>query len=92
MWLDDVICSIRGHQYVQEEVLNPYARKVWCPRCDRSWAVYLPTKAFLQWEMTDERDFAPGGIFGEPVERRYTERRGGDRRVGDRREDCGSNT
>ena len=63
--LERLFCTIFGHRYVVERVLNAGARKVGCTRCGRHWAMHDGTRSFVQWDGEFEAFYAPGGMLAE---------------------------
>lgn len=63
--LNAILCSLFGHRYVVERVLNSGARKVGCTRCRKSWGMHDSTRSFIPWDAELESLYSPGGILSD---------------------------
>lgn len=65
--LSKLICSVFGHRYTVDRVLNDGARKVGCARCGKSWAMHDATCSLIPWDSELEALYAPEGDLARPL-------------------------
>jgi len=49
-WIRRAACKLIGHKYVVVRRFSPWARKIHCTRCERSFAMHDGVRTVLPWE------------------------------------------
>ena len=48
--INALICSAFGHKYKIAQELSSHTRRVFCPRCGKSFAMNDDTRSLIEWD------------------------------------------